>query len=458
MGKEYKSSLSRRIFLRKGFTFDSGPVFPATRDGEQSHPFFLAAVFGDQEPSGEVAVLSQGAHGFLVRAFRALVDLADLYGAPRGHEVFYDTVVSEIAAEGEFNGPLLKVLEETYVSARQRFQRFESKAGDNLVTVVDAWIRIKDAFDNLPALRTFSLSARADEVHDLTSQLENATLASINPAVWLPVYFNHNEVALLSSKSLRSLLHGKTPETPGAMPALPTRTSVPTEVRGFLCSLALAHYRANNSSWRLLLTPVAQMKNHERCLWAKATGGESQTCFSLNVFTREAMEAMRSGKSISIALATPWFGRAWGSIHPVTNATGVQLTAQQVWSSTCPRLGFAIVLHKHDDGVELIIFDPIARYTHIKEDPVVKANLSSIFAFRQSIRDITDDNLRAVGARLTRVWYGGKMGMGFGGSDSVQIASEWVRQLIVGAGDEGQDPLSVNDNAWAQWEFEKVQT
>ncbi|OBR06987.1 hypothetical protein CH63R_08508 [Colletotrichum higginsianum IMI 349063] len=457
MGKGFKSSRSKRIFLRKGFSFDSGPIFPATRDGEQSHPFFLTAIFGDQEPSGEVAVLSEMAHEFLVRTFHALIDRADLYGALRGHEVFYDTVASEIAAEGEFNGPLLKVLEETYVPARRRFHRVESNTENDLVTVVDAWIHIKDAFANLPALRTISLSARINEVDELTSQLESATLVSSKPAVWPPVHFNHSEVAVLSSKSLRSLLYGKTPETPGELPALPTKSSVPTETRGFLCSLALTHYKADKSSWRLLLTPVAQMRNHERCLWAKAAGGESQTCFSLNVFLTEDMEAPRSGKSISIALATPWFGRTWGSIHPVTDATGAQFTARQVWSSACPRLGFAIALHKHDNGVELIIFDPIARYTHIKEDPVVKANLSSIFAFRQSIRDNTDEVLRAVRARLTRVWYGGKMGMDVGGSDGVQIASEWVRQLVVGASDEGQDPLNVSDNVWTQWGFEKVQ-
>ncbi|KAL2878488.1 hypothetical protein SGCOL_006198 [Colletotrichum sp. CLE4] len=108
------------------------------------------------------------------------------------------------------------------------------------------------------------------------------------------------------------------------------------------------------------------------------------------------------------------------------------------------------------DGLELIIFDPISRYAHVKNNPQVKANLSGLYGFRQSIRDNTEAAVQSAGGRLIRGWYGGKLEMPADGADSVQLASEWIRLLVL-AGGHGQDPLAVDGEKRNQWGFEEVQ-
>ncbi|KAF4832077.1 hypothetical protein CGCTS75_v004757 [Colletotrichum tropicale] len=451
-----KSSIAKRVLGQKGFFFPSGSII-ADRDIARQ---IMNALLRDWQTAKEDQFdnLRQEMYAALLQIFHSLVDHADLYGALRGHEAFYTTIASQITTEGNFNGELVRVLEQTYTAARRQYTGFPQDT--DLNNAVDAWIQVQDAFAGLPALQSFSLAARPTDIGALMSQLQSTSIAGPNaPAsVWPPAYFIPEDIGIISTKNLRSLLYGRTPQTPGQLPVLPAKNTLPLQTRGFLCSLALGNFEPT-STWQLVLTPVTQFQDaNDRRLWGKATGGESMFCFTIDMAVKAAIDALSSGKSLSISLLTPWFGRPWGSVPSVDSLPGGSAgqTQQQLWSSMCPRIGFGLAIHKlGGNNLELVLFDPIRRYTHIKNDQLVKANQMAIFGFRQPIQEKVQNAVHAAGGRLIRVWYGGYVAMD-NGADSVELASEWVRQVVV-AGGPGQDPLAVDDAAWIQSGFELIE-
>ncbi|OHE97505.1 hypothetical protein CORC01_07120 [Colletotrichum orchidophilum] len=426
----------KKILMQRGFNFPPGPLF----SDRQTVQLILTAIFGTElswAENHDMVALSREAEACLLGIFHTLVDRADLYGTLRGHSAFYATVASELNTRGELTGDALKDLDELYVRAR-RGDPGEWRDTD-LNLAVDAWISVKDAIATLPPLETLSLTARTNEMGALVAQFQATSVAgpAQNVPDWPPTHFGPYELALITTPELRSVLFGKTHQTPGTLPALPSKTTMPLETRAHLCSLALANYRPS-SNWNLILTPVANFNGFlERRQWSIPSGGQSLYCFTIEHALVQAVKALESGKVLSIVLATPWFGRTWGAIPSVTEVPGAE--SQQSYA----------------DGIELIIFDPTARYTHIKTDPQVKTSLFGLFNFRQSIRDNTELAMQRAGGRLIRGWYGGKMDTPANGSDSVQLASEWIRLLVLASSD-GQDPLAVDDEKWAQWGFEEV--
>ncbi|KAF4928348.1 hypothetical protein CGCVW01_v002027 [Colletotrichum viniferum] len=451
-----KSSIAKKVLGQKGFFFPSGSII-ADRDIVRQ---IMNALLRDWQTAKEdqFDVLRQEMYAALLQIFHSLVDHADLYGALRGHETFYTTIASQITTEGNFNGDLVRVLEQTYTAARRQYTGFPQDT--DLNNAVDAWIQVQDAFAGLPALQSFSLAARPTDIGALMSQLQSTSIAGPNaPAsVWPPAYFIPEDIAIISTKNLRCLLYGRTPQTPGQLPGLPTKNTLPLQTRGFLCSLALGNFQST-STWQLVLTPVAQFQDaNDRRLWVNATGGESMFCFTMEMAVKTAIDALSSGKSLSISLLTPWFGRPWGSVPSIDSLPGGSKgqTQQQLWSNICPRIGFGLAVHKIDgNDFELVLFDPIRRYIHIKNDQLVKANQMAIFGFRQTIPEKVQNAVHAAGGRLIRVWYGGYVAMD-NGADSVELASEWVRQVVV-AGGPGQDPLAIDDAVWVQSGFELIE-
>ncbi|KAJ3938308.1 uncharacterized protein N0V96_011553 [Colletotrichum fioriniae] len=429
----------KKILMQRGFNFPPGPMFL----GRETVHLVLTAFFGSgwtwaNSNVNDMIALTREAGACLLGIFHTLVARADLYGALRGHFALYATVATELKTRGELSGDALKDIDEVYVRARRGDPGEWLKTDLNMV--VDAWISVKDTIATLPPLQALSLTASPNEMGVLTPHFQSASVAG--PAEnkpWSPAHFDPHELALIATPELRGVLFGKTPQNPGAPPPTPSKATLPLETRGYLCSLALSNYQPG-STWNLILTPIANFKNQmERRQWSIPSNGQSLYYFSIENALVQAVKAFQHGKVISIALATPWFGRSWGT------------------SSLCPRLGFAIVLHKFADGLELAIFDPIARYDHIKNNPQIKASLSSLFGFRQSISDNTEAAIQGAGGRLIRGWYGGKLEMPANGADSVQLASEWIRLLVLACGGHGQDPLAVDDEQWVQWGFEKVQ-
>ncbi|KXH62929.1 hypothetical protein CNYM01_01997 [Colletotrichum nymphaeae SA-01] len=420
----------KKILMQRGFNFPPGPMFP---DRETVH-LVLAAFFGSDwtwanSNVNDMIAMTREAEACLLGIFHTLVARADLYGALRGHSAFYATVATELKTRGELSGDALKDIDEVYVRARRGDPGEWLKTDLNMA--VDAWISVKDMIATLPPLQALSLTARPNEMGALTAQFQSASVAG--PAenkTWPPAHFDPHELALIATPELRGVLFGKTPQTPGALPATPSKATLPLDTRAYLCSLALSNYQPD-STWNLVLTPIANFKNQmERRQWSIPSGGQSLYCFSIESALVQAVKAFQNGKAISIGLATPWFGRTWGAIPSVD---------------------------EYADGLELIIFDPIARYNHIKNNPQIKASLSSLFAFRQSIRDNTEAAIQGAGGHLIRGWYGGKLEMPANGADSVQLTSEWIRLLVLAGGGHSQDPLAVNDEQWAQWGFEEVQ-
>ncbi|KAI8304924.1 hypothetical protein K4K61_005801 [Colletotrichum sp. SAR11_59] len=452
-----KESIAKRILTQKGFFFPSGPII-ANRD--IAHRIMDAIVSNEwQSAKGDkINQLSQDVYTALLQIFHSLFDRADLYGALRGHEAFYSTIASEIITKGNLNGDLIRVLDQTYTAARRQYTGFPQDT--DLNNAVDAWIQVQDAFAGLPALQTISLTARPNDIGALMAQLQGTSItgANTNASVWPPAHFLPQDIGVISSKNLRSLLYGRTTQTPGQLPLHPTKNTLPLEVRGFLCSLAPGNFQPT-SVWQLALNPAAQFQDtNDRRLWAKATGGESMHCFTVDAAMKRAMDDFSSDKSVSIALLTPWFGRPWGSVPSIDSLPGGSQgqTQQQLWSNICPRIGFGLAVHKIDgNNFELVLFDPIRRYIHIKNDQLVKANQMAIFGFRQTIQEKVQNAVHAAGGRLIRVWYGGYVAMD-NGADSVQLASEWVRQVVV-AGGPGQDPLAIDDAAWVQSGFELIE-
>ncbi|KAJ5013785.1 hypothetical protein K4K57_002312 [Colletotrichum sp. SAR 10_99] len=452
-----RHSIAKRVLGQKGFYFPSGHIIA---DQDTVRQIMDAVVPGDWQTAKDDQFddLRQEMYTALLQIFHCLVDHADLYGALRGHEAFYSTIASQITTKGDFNGDLVRVLEQTYPAARRQYTGLPKDTG--LTDAVDAWIQVQDAFASLPALQSFSLAARLTDIGALMSQLQNTSIAGPDaPAsVWPPTYFIPEDIGIMSTKNLRSLLYGRTPQTPGQLPGLPTKNTLPLQTRGFLCSLALGNFEPT-STWQLALTPVTQFQDaNDRRLWGKATGGESMFCFTIDMAVKAAIDALSSGKSLSISLLTPWFGRPWGSVPSVDSLPGGSSgqTQQQLWSSMCPRIGFGLAIHKlGGNNLELVLFDPIRRYTHIKNDQLVKANQMAIFGFRQTIQEKAQNAVHAAGGRLIRVWYGGYVAID-NGADSVELASEWVRQVVV-AGGPGQDPLAVGDAVWIQSGFELIE-
>ncbi|KAH0436504.1 hypothetical protein CcaCcLH18_04310 [Colletotrichum camelliae] len=453
-----KHSVAKRVLGgQKGFYFPSGAII-ADRDAVRQ--IMDAVVPGDWQTAKDDQFddLRQEMYAALLQIFHCLVDHADLYGALRGHEAFYSTIASEITTKGELNGDLVRVLEQTYTAARRRYTGHPKDT--DLTDAVDAWIQVQDAFAGLPAPQSFSLAARPTDLGALMSQLQITSITDPNAlaSVWPPAYFIPEDIGIISIKTLRSLLNGRTPQTPGQLPDLPTKNTLPLQTRGFLCSLALGNFQPT-STWQLVLTPVVQFQDaSDRRLWDKATGGESMFCFTIEMAVKTAMDILSSGKSLSVALLTPWFGRPWGSVPSIDSLSGGSAgqTQQQLWSGMCPRMGFGLAIHKiGGTNVELVLFDPIRRYDHIKNDQLVKANQMTIFRFRQTIQEKVQNAVHAAGGRLIRVWYGGYVAMD-NGADSVQLASEWVRQVVV-AGGPGQDPLAVDDATWVQSGFELIE-
>ncbi|KAF6822499.1 hypothetical protein CMUS01_11055, partial [Colletotrichum musicola] len=324
-----------------------------------------------------------------------------------------------------------------------------------LVRAVDDWIKIKDTVTSLPPLQKFSLSARPSGLQGIISGLQDVNFTSSN-AVWPPQYFSAGEVATMSMNYLRPLLHGRTPANPGSLPLIPNKKTHPRDIRGVLCAIALMNYTAK-SIWSLNLSPIAQFPNPtDARVWSKASGGESRLCITLQRCMTDAVDVLKSGKLLSIALATPWFSRPWGAVPSINDMQDAAGQSQaDLWSALCPRQGFAIVLHKHGDGVELVVFDPIHRHEAIKNDPIVKANKMAMFKFRRSIQDNARKAVEDAGGQLVRGWYGGRTDA-VDGRDSVQLTSDWIRQLVVASAT--SDPLAVNDSVFVQWGFEAITT
>ncbi|KAK1540406.1 hypothetical protein CPAR01_06395 [Colletotrichum paranaense] len=398
----------KKILMQWGFEFPPGPILS---DDSTAH-LVLTAIFGTELPwdENDMATLNREAGACLVRVFNTLVGRADLFGTLRGHPAFYATVATELNTRGELTGDALKALDEVY---------------------------------SMPVLRSrtpsrlfrpcrHSLTARPNDISALTAQLQGTDIAEPgqNMPAWPPSHFSPNEIALLAKPDLRAVLFGKTPQNPGASPPLPNKTTMPLETRAFLCSLALAKNEPN-SKWTLALVPIGHFKdNMERRQWYNPSGGQSSNCFTVENSMIQAINAFRAGKNTYIALATPWFGRTWGAIPSVDD---------------------------YGDGIELIIFDPIVRYPHIMNNPQIKASLSRLFSFRQSIHDNIEAAIQRAGGRLIREWYGGKLEAPANGADSVQLASEWIRLLVLADVGQIPDPLAVDDEQWAQWGFEEVQ-
>ncbi|UQC85856.1 uncharacterized protein CLUP02_11355 [Colletotrichum lupini] len=431
----------KKILMQWGFEFPPGPIL----SHDSTAHLVLTAIFGTELPwdENDMATLNREAGACLIRVFNTLVDRADLFGTLRGHPAFYAIVATELNTRGELTGDALKALDEVYVRARRNRQAQTNSENNvtDLAAAVDAWIAIKDAFAALPPLQTLSLTARPNDMSALTAQLQGTDIVEPgqNMPAWPPSHFSPHEIALLAKPDLRAVLFGKTPQNPGASPPLPDKTAMPLETRAFLCSLALAKNEPN-SKWTLALVPIGHFKdNMERRQWYNPSGGQSSNCFAVENSMIQAINAFRAGKNTYIALATPWFGRTWGAIPSVDDVPGAQ--SQQ----------------SYGDGVELIIFDPIVRYPHIMNNPQIKASLSSLFSFRQSIHDNTEAAIQRAGGRLIRGWYGGKLEAPPNGADSVQLASEWIRLLVLADVGQGPDPLAVDDEQWAQWGFEEVQ-
>ncbi|KAJ3958652.1 hypothetical protein N0V92_004783 [Colletotrichum tropicale] len=453
-----KHSVAKRVLgAQKGFYFPSGAIVP---DRDAVRQTMDAVIPGDWQTAKEDQFddLRQEMYAALLQIFHCLFDHVDLYGALRGHEAFYSTIASKITTKGDLNGDLIRILERTYTAARRRYTGMPKDT--DLNHAVDVWIQIQDTFAGIPAPQTISLATRPNDLGALTAQLQGTSItgANANASVWPPAHFLPQDIGVISSKDLRSLLYGRTTQNPGQMPPLPTKYTLPLEVRGFLCALALGSFQPT-SVWQLALNPVAQFQDfNDRRLWAKATGDESMYCFTIDAYVKRAMDDFASGKCISVALLTPWFGRPWGSIPSIDSLPGGSAgqTQQQLWSGICPRMGFGLAIHKiGDHDLELVLFDPIRLYNHIKNDQLVKANQMAIFRFRQTIQEKVQSAIHAAGGRLIRVWYGGYVAI-HNDADSVELASEWVRQLVV-AGGPGQDPLAVDDATWAQSGFESIE-
>ncbi|KXH63544.1 hypothetical protein CSAL01_08004 [Colletotrichum salicis] len=419
----------KKILMQRGFTFTPGPLFP---DRETVH-LVLAAFFGSEwtwanSNVNDMVDMDREAEVCLLRIFHTLVDRADLYGTLRGHSAFYATVAAELKTRGELSGDAIKDIDEVYVRARRANPPDRLKTDLNMA--VDTWIYVRDLFAGLPPLHAVSLSARPNEMGALTAQLQSTSVAGrADNMRWPPTHFDPHELALIATPELRSVLFGKTPQTPGNMPMIPSKATLPLDTRAFLCSLALTNYQID-SKWNLILAPVSNFRSSmERRQWSIPSGGQSLYCFTVENAMTQAIKAFQSGKVLSIVLATPWFGRSWGAIPSVD---------------------------EYADGLELIIFDPISRYAHVNNNPQVKANLSILFGFRQSIRDNTEAAVQGAGGRLIRGWYGGKLETPADDADSVQLASEWIRLLVL-AGGHSKDPLAIDDEKWNQWGFEEVQ-
>lgn len=439
---------AKRLVERKGFTFP--PLEPfGNRDTKVK---IFEAIFGETEiTSANYNEAAQQFEDTLTVIFHHLNDRAETYWLLRRHNVFYETLASELPSEGDFDADLLKILEEAYVSARRAYQGFKTHS-TRLVEAVDDWIKTKDTVASLPPLQTFSLSARPTDLQDIISGLQDVNITS--NAVWPPQHFSPGEVVIISMNYLRPLLHGRSPANPGSLPLIPNKRTNPRDIRGFLCAIALMHYKAD-SMWNLSLRPVAQFAvSTDAHLWSKASGGESRLCITLQRCMNDAVDVLKSGKPLSISLASPWFSRPWGavpSINDLQNAAGQ--TQADLWSAVCPRQGFAIVLHKQENGVELVVFDPIHRHSVIQNDPIVKSNQIAIFGFRRAIQESAKKAVEDAGGQLVRAWYGGRM-EAVDGRDSVQLTSDWIRQLVVAS--TTSDPLAVSDSVFVQWGFEAI--
>lgn len=438
----------RSLVRRKGFTFPQGELF----GDRHTMCKILRGVFGDKRvTSDNLPESAEQWEDALTVLFHHLVDRGDTYCLLRGHDAFYDTLAAEFPGDGDLTGDLLKTLEVYYVDGRKAYQGIVNH-NSRLVQAVDAWIQVKDATSSLPPLQSFSLSARPTGVEGIISSLQKVDINSTSS--WPPSYFNADEVTIISMNYLRPLLHGRTPENPGSLPTTPNNKTNPKDIRGFLCALALMHYNAH-SMWNLGLRPAAQFAaSSESFHWSTASGGESRFCITLQRCMADAVAFLKSGKVMSISLATPWFGRTWGSIPCVDDLLNAAGKSQEdVWSALCPRQGFAIVLHKQGTDVELVVFDPIHRYDYVKTDPIVKSNLMAIFSFRQAIQENARKAVEDAGGRIVRAWYGGRMDA-VDGQDSVQMASDWIRQLVVAS--TTSDPLAISDSDWARLGFEAI--
>ncbi|KAF6816659.1 hypothetical protein CSOJ01_02834 [Colletotrichum sojae] len=440
----------KSLIQRKGFTFAQ---VEEAFDGQDAMAKVVEGIFGDKwvtpDKYHEAAEQFEDA---LTVIFYHLNDRADAYCILRGHHVFYETLASELPTECDFDADLLKKLEEAYVEARRAYQGRASH-DTRLVQAVDDWIKIKDTVTSFPSLQTFSLSARPTGLQSIISGLQEVNFTSSN-AVWPPQYFSAGELTIISMNYLRPLLHGRTPANPGSLPLIPNKKTHPRDIRGFLCAIALMHYKAD-SMWNLSLRPVAQLAvSNDAHLWSKASGGESRLCITLQRCMTDAVDVLKSGKLLSTSLATPWFSRPWGAVPSINDMQAAAGQSQaDLWSALCPRQGFAVVLHKYGDGVELVVFDPIHRHPIIKNDPIVKSNRMAIFGFRRAIQEHAKKAVEDAGEQLVRGWYGGRM-EAVDGRDSVQLTSDWIRQLVVASAT--SDPLAVNDSVFVQWGFEAI--
>ncbi|KAF9880585.1 hypothetical protein CkaCkLH20_01627 [Colletotrichum karsti] len=456
---KYKS-VFKRVMCHKGFRLPSGNLF-STQDQTS---FLMTAMFGNN-PSAVIASMGVGVayqkvEAILVDVFSGLIDKAELYRAIRGHMAFYETVANEVKTDGDFTGEVVKMIEELYVTGRQN-NTAATHHENRLTTVVDAWIKTRTAVDKLPPPQQFTLASHPTAVDALTSDISEFNIGPADQPAWPPAFFNENEIVLLSKPDLRHVLFGRDMNSTATLPKLPYTGGPPLNTRAYLCCLALQNYN-RDSKWRLTLTPVANFTNpRQRWDWSDASNGGSRICWTVKALFKNCIDSFQMGKTFCIGLATPWFGSPWASIPRADgpqNTTG--LSQHQIWSNFCPRMGFAIVLHEHADGLELIIFDASSNYPHIKNSSQMKGNKMAIFGFRNLVRTTAEKAVKEAGGRLVRGWHGGKVSLADGDdgstADSVQLASEWIRQLIV-AGRNGEDPLSVDDDTWAQWGFDPVE-
>ncbi|TEA21640.1 hypothetical protein C8034_v003577 [Colletotrichum sidae] len=441
--------IGRKLVVRKGFWFASGRIFGPVRTDD-----VLSAIFGDiMANSLDFRLAHDKVEVAVTSIFNGLIARSELYFALRAHSAFYETVAADIETDGRLTGDIVKAVENTHVTARQAFTGHADET--ELLVAVDAWTKIRDTVASLPPVHQFCLASRPLEVDDLSFSLKGLSVAAGNAAEWPPACFDASDVAILSKSDLRTNLYGRSTASSAALPALPTRTSDPLVTRLFLCCLALHNY-TERSEWLLALAPVAQYTDaRQRWDWSRASGGGSTLYWTMELFMSKSILAFQKGKVLSIGLATPWFGRPWAAVPTADDPQNTGgLTQCQIWSNFCHRLGVAIVLHKHANGVELIIFDPLRCYNHVKHDPYFSANKMAILSFRLSIREKAEDMVKQLGVPLVRGWWGGKLDMECGSADSVQIATEWVRQVVL-AGRDG-DPFVVDDTTWERWGFEAV--
>jgi hypothetical protein len=452
-----------RALRLRGFAPNVATTLTATRELVDHIGFiFFGQIESNSAVDSNVDERKEEVGQQVISLFESMTEQGELYSLVGDHSSFWDQVARDWNTVMPSEPQDARLVATAYITSRQAYGPASIEVSTPVTTAVDNWLETVKQYEVVKSLRTLTLSSKPlpTAVDSLVATLRGLVISGPT-AAWPPQHFTAADVALISDRAIRELVHGVTPENQQQMPALPTSLSTPLSTKLFLVWTALTETTVS-STFKLFPAPLCNLTGSQRHHWRDTLNGQARAYGTIGNFVDFAKSAFADeSKTMVVGVITPWFGPAYGQLNAMASSQppGASVDRLALWNANCPRLGMALVVGRtrtideaNPWAYAMILYDPLRLDNALVEEWYIKSNMHHVMQFRGELCQQV-----AAAFNIRQGWWGGipvtvrddRRG------DGVEMACLWAHRVVSYKGD---DAWPQTEEEWGQTGFTGMQS